>query len=62
MFKLITIAGAVLIGAIVSTALAFRAPETARPISAPQGLIDPTAITLAGKTHELPVIAVDKAH
>ena len=62
MFKLVAIVGAVLIGAIVSTALAFRAPETARPASAPHGLIDPTAMTLAGKTHELPVIAVDTAH
>jgi hypothetical protein len=62
MFKLVAIAGTVLIGAIVSTALAFRAPEMARPASATQGLIDPTAMTLAGKTQDLPVLEVDKAH
>jgi hypothetical protein len=62
MFKLAAIAAVVLIGAIVSTALAFRAPETARPALAPQGLIDPTAMTLTAQTRDLPLIEVDKAH
>ena len=60
MFKLATIAGIVLAGAIVTTALAVRTPQVARPPSAPQGLIDPTAMTLQAR--DLPVLEVDTAH
>ena len=60
MFKLATIVGIVLAGAIVTTALAVRTPQVARLASAPQGLIDPTALTLQARN--LPTLDVDKAY
>ncbi len=62
MLKLATVAGALLIGAIVTTALAVKEPAAHRPAVVQQGLVDPTAMTLAARTRDLPVIAVDKAH
>lgn len=62
MFKLATIAGIGLFGAIVTTALAVRAPMSMHEAARPHGLIDPTAMTLSAKTHDLPLIEVDKAH
>ena len=59
MLKIILLAGAVALGAIVSTALAISTSGKTHPAAAPRGSIDPTAMTLQARN--LPTLEVDKA-
>ena len=59
MLKIILLAGAVTVGAIVSTALAINSPGAPLPPAAPRAAIDPTALTLQARN--LPLIEVDRA-